>query len=467
MKRWMKMAATAAMMGSMLSSFAQADDAAPFVAKARQILETAVSMRTAEGHGLVPKLAEYLAGEFKAGGFDEKDIHILPVGETAALVVRYHGDGSSGKKPILLSAHMDVVDALPEDWERDPFKLIEEDGFFFGRGSEDNKFGLSVLTTTFLRLKAEGFVPDRDLIIAFSGDEESSMASTKALAHQYRDLTDSEFVLIADGGGGLLDEDGKAVSYDFQAAEKTYVTFEATVRNPGGHSSRPRADNAIYELSTSLKNIEAYQFPPELSDLTKAYFEEMSKLTPGPIGAAMKRFAENPKDKEALALLRAQPEYIGTTGTTCIATMLRGGHAENALPQSATATINCRVFPGSGLDNTLAQLKKAAGNDAIEWTMLGDPTESPGSPLRDDVLNAVRHAVHARYPDVPIIPQMSSGGSDGMHFRSVGMPSYGVSGIFMKASDGYAHGLNERVPVASLPAALEHWHIILTDLAGK
>ncbi|MCJ9430653.1 M20/M25/M40 family metallo-hydrolase [Kordiimonas marina] len=467
MRSLLKTVAVAALVVPMLAQGAVATDTVPFMAKAREILEHTVSIRSAKGQGLVPKVAEYLAAQFKAGGFDAKDIHILPVGKTAALVVRYHGDGSSGKKPILLSGHMDVVDALRKDWERDPFKLIEENGYFYGRGAEDDKWAVAVLTATFLRLKAEGFVPNRDLIIAFSGDEETDMATTKALAHQYRNLIDADFALIADGGGGVLAEDGTPQSYNLQAAEKTYATFEATVHNPGGHSSRPRKDNAIYELATALKNIQAYQFPAELSELTKAYFLEVAKRTEGPMGDAMRRYAENPKDTDALMMLRSDPEYIGTTGTTCVATMLRGGHAENALPQSATATINCRIFPGTGVQNTLDQLKKAAGNDKIEWKRIGDATESPGSPLRKDVVDAVTHAVHATYPNVPIVPEMSSGASDGMYFRAVGIPSYGVTGAFMKASDEFAHGLNERMPVASLPISMRHWYIILHDLAGK
>ncbi|WP_262691896.1 M20/M25/M40 family metallo-hydrolase [Kordiimonas aestuarii] len=443
----------------------RADEKVPFSDKAMEILRTAVSLRTAEGHGKVPELAAYLAEEFRKGGFPEEDIHLLPVGDTAALVVRYRGDGSSGKKPVSLSAHMDVVDALPKDWERDPFTLIEEDGYLFGRGVLDNKMGMTSLTTTFLRLKAEGYVPTRDLIIAFSGDEETGMVSTRALVNDYIELTDSEFVLNADAGGGALAADGSVISYNVQAAEKTYISFDMTVTNPGGHSSRPREDNAIYDLATALKKIQAYKFPARSSELTSAFFRETSELVDGDLQKAMATFAKNPQDEWAVKTLRSHPEYVGTTGTTCVATMLDAGHAENALPQSATATINCRIFPGVGADATLAKLKEVVGNDAITWKPLKEPVETAASPLRDDVMGVVTRAVHARFPDAKIIPYMESGGTDGMHFRSAGIESYGISGIFLKGSDMFAHGLNERLPLKSFYGDLEHWYMVLKDIS--
>ncbi len=440
-------------------------DKAPFSDKAMEILRTAVGMRTAEGHGNVPKLAAYLANEFKQGGFPEEDIHLLPVGDTAALVVRYRGDGSSGKKPVSLSAHMDVVDALPEDWERDPFTLIEEDGYLFGRGVLDNKMGMTSLTTNFLRLKAEGYVPKRDLIIAFSGDEETGMVSTQALVNEYIELTDSEFVLNADAGGGALAPDGSVISYNMQAAEKTYISFEMTVTNPGGHSSRPREDNAIYDLADALTKIQAYKFPARSSELTRAFFKASAPMASGDLGKAMATFAEDPADEWAIAELRSHPEYVGTTGTTCVATMLKAGHAENALPQSASAVVNCRIFPGVGAEATLNTLKEVVDNDAITWRPMKDPVETAASPLRDDVWEVLERAVHARYPGVTIVPYMESGGTDGMHFRSAGIESYGISGIFLKGSDMFAHGLNERLPLTSFYGDLEHWYMILKDIS--
>ena len=449
-----------------------ADYTKSYEQKALEIFRTSISYRTAQTHGQVPVLAAYLANQFRAGGFPDEDIHILPLTlesgeETASLVVRYHGDGSSGKKPILLLAHMDVVDALPQDWERDPFSLIEEEGFFFGRGTLDDKFGVAMLTATFLRLKSDGFIPTRDLIIGFTGDEETDMMTTRSLVTTHRELTDAEFALNADAGGGKLDPEGEVIAYLIQTSEKTYASFELTMRNPGGHSSMPRSDNAIYELATVLKNIEAYRFPTRINETTRKYFREYAAVTAGKVGEAMARFSENPNDEEASDILAQKPSEVGITRTTCVATMLRAGHAENALPQSATATVNCRIFPGETVEEVQAALKQAAGNDALEIRLLGNPAPSPVSPLREDVTAAVTAAVESRFPGTPIIPYMAPYGTDGKVIRAEGIPTYGVVGLFIRAEDVFAHGLNERVPVRSFFGGLEHWHTLLTELAGR
>ena len=439
----------------------------PFGEKAFEIYKTAVELRTAKGHKKVPVLANYLADEFQKGGFDRSDIYVLPVEDTAALIVRYKGDGSLGKKPISISAHMDVVDALRSDWTRDPFKLIEENGYFFGRGTGDDKLGMTAVVAAFLRLKSEGWTPGRDLIIAFSGDEETGMSSTQALVNEYRHLTDSEFVLNADAGGARIPEDGGTPSsFGMQAAEKTYVTWEMTIRNPGGHSSRPRKDNAIYELAAAITQIQNFEFPVNHNELTLRFFEATGNNRKDNLGKAMKAFAKNPKNMYAIKKLKSNG-YGGTLGTTCVATMLRGGHAENALPQSATATINCRVFPGTGVENTLNQLKKTINNDSVEFTMLGIPTETDASPLREDVIFALQKAIDIKYPGLEIIPSMSSGGTDGMHFRAAGIPSYGVNGGYGKASDSFAHGLNERILVQSFYDNLAHWYVLLKAIASS
>ena len=449
-----------------------ADYTADYQRTALEIYRHIISVRSAAGHGNVPEVANYLADRFRDGGFDNADIHVLPQTlstgeETASLVVRYEGNDSSGREPILLIAHMDVVDALPEDWERDPFTLVEEDGYFFGRGTLDDKFGITTLTTTFLRLKAAGFVPNRDLILGFTGDEETGMETTRALANDYRELTDAEYVLNADGGGGFLDHNGKAMAFMVQAAEKTFASFELTIRNPGGHSSLPRPDNAIYELATVLKNIEAYTFPTQTNDITRGYFEKSAAVTPSPVGDAMKRFAANPGDQEAIAVLRQSPMQNSVTRTTCIATMLSAGHAENALPQSATATVNCRIFPGVAVDDVRARLIEVAGNDALEIEIRQEAVSSPASPINEEINAAVTKAVHNQHPDIPIIPYMAPYGTDGKEMRLAGMPTYGVMGLFIKEEDEFAHGLNERVQVDVFFAALEYWHDMLTDLAGN
>jgi len=462
---------------SFLSGLAGAQDHSsyytePYQKKALEIYRTSIGFRTSKPHGQVPAFANYLANEFRAGGFPDEDIHVLPSktaeGEDiASLVVTYRGDGSAGKKPILLLAHMDVVEALPEDWERDPFTLVEEDGYFLGRGTLDDKFGTSTLTTTFMRLKAEGFIPGRDLVIAFSGDEETGMTTIQSLVNEHRNLTDAEFALNADAGLGVLNQDNEAVAYRLEAAEKTYASFEFTVRNPGGHSSMPRADNAIYELASILKNIEAYRFPVRSNDITRKYFEMMADASEGELADAMRRFSKYPLDEEASNVLYRYPGQVGLTRTTCVATMLIGGHAENALPQSATATVNCRIFSGVDVDDVQSILQRVANNDALEIRVLGDPTASPSSPLREDVVSAVSKAVHARYPDIPIIPAMAPWGTDGKQVRLAGIPTYGVTGLFIRERDDFSHGLNERVPVKSFFGALEHWLIILHELAGR
>ncbi len=434
--------------------------------KTLEIYSRIIGVESSKNLGNVPEIANYLAGELRAAGFPAEDIEIIPVGDTAALVARYRGDNSSGDAPILLLGHMDVVEALPQDWERPPFELTQDDKYFYARGSIDNKFGVAHLTSTFVRLQKEGFVPNRDLIIVFSGDEESTMNSTRMLAYEREDLAAAEFALNSDAGGGDLSDAGDPLVYLLQAAEKTYVTWELTVRNPGGHSSRPRPDNAIYDLAQAITRIQELKFPVRWSDMTREFFEETGSQLGGELGAAMTRFAKNPEDKAASERLAIESSYVGTTRTTCVVTMLRGGHAENALPQSATATVNCRVFPGVPVAEVHQALQQAIGNEAIEFKEIYAPTESPISELREDVRAAVSAAVHKRYPDVRLIAYMESGGTDGMHFRKAGIPTWAVSGIFMNPDEMFAHGLNERVPIKAFYDALDHWTIIIKELAG-
>ena len=318
--------------------------------KAREIYAKVISIPSQLGNGKVPEVAEYLAGEFRAAGFPAEDIHVLPFkGEgdrTASLVVRYRGKGGQKARPILLMAHMDVVAAKREDWQRDPYTLIEENGYFFGRGTYDDKQGVVALTSTFLRLKAEKFVPSRDLILYFSGDEETAQATAIDTARNHRDLIDAEFALNADAGAGTLDESGKALYYSMQTAEKTYADFTLTTHNPGGHSSLPRPDNAIYELAVALGKVSQYQAPLLWNDTTLASLRMAGQQLPGELGAALSRFAANPRDEAAAAIVAKEPGYNGQMRTTCVATLLSGGHAPNALPQSASANVNCRIFPG-------------------------------------------------------------------------------------------------------------------------
>ena len=436
-------------------------------AKALEIYRHIIEVDTSKTKGNTLPVARYLAGELVAGGLPEEDVEVIEKDGFGSLVARYRGDGSSGKRPILLLAHMDVVEALAEDWERPPFELTEDETYFFARGTIDNKFGVAQLTATFSRLKQEGFVPTRDLVIVFSGDEESGMITTRHLAYDRADLANAEFALNSDAGGGDLDVTGKPVVYGIQAAEKTYVTWEITTTNPGGHSSRPRPDNAIYDLSDAIAKIRDHRFPVRWSEMTLAFFQETGNQIGGELGEAMLRFAYDPTDKAASDRLALESSYVGTTRTTCVVTMLRAGHAENALPQSATATVNCRVFPGVPVSEIEQVLRDVVDNDDIAFNMLSTPTESPTSELRDDVTAAVTKAVHARYPGLKLVAYMESGGTDGMHFRKAGIPTWGISGVFMNPDEMFAHGLNERVPKKAFFDALDHWSIILRELAGE
>ena len=443
-----------------------ADPDSEHARKTLEIYERIIEVETSKHLGNVPEVANYLADELVAAGLPREDVEVTLIEDTAALVARYRGDGSSGKRPILFLGHMDVVEANPDDWVRPPFELTRDDTNFYARGTIDNKFGVAQLTSTFIRLKKEGFVPNRDLILAFTGDEESGMVTTRYLAYERDDLREAEYALNSDAGGGDLNDRGDALTYLIQAAEKTYVTWEFTVRNPGGHSSRPRPDNAIYDLAEAITKIQGYRFPVRWNDLTLEFFEETGHQLGGELGEAMVRFAENPEDEAAADRLAVESSYVGTTRTTCVVTMLRAGHAENALPQSATATVNCRVFPGVSTEDVEKTLREVVGNPAIEFKQTYAPTESPVSDLREDVRAALSEAVHPRYPDIRLLPYMESGGTDGMHFRRAGIPTWGASGIFMNPDEMFAHGLNERVPIKAFYDALDHWSTIIRELAG-
>ncbi|MBL9072041.1 MAG: M20/M25/M40 family metallo-hydrolase [Sphingopyxis sp.] len=427
---------------------------------AKQILKDSVAIPTVAGRGKVPELAAYYAKVLKAAGFADSDIDITPIGETATFAATLRG--TTRQKPIVLLGHMDVVEADPKDWTRDPFVPVEENGYIFGRGSVDNKFDVAMMVATMAQLKKDGFKPKRSIILLLSGDEETAMVTTRALAAKYKD---AEFALNGDGGGGLVGEDGKDKYYGLQAGEKTYADYVLEVTNPGGHSSRPGPVNAIVELSEALAKVGAYRFAPQQNELTKVGMPIVADQVGGDIGAALKAFAANPSDAKAIATIRADPEYVGQIGTTCVPTLVKGGHAENALPQRATANINCRIFPGVGIETVRAELEKAIGDPAIKVNTDPDATASDASPLRADVVAAVTKAVHARAPGLPIIPSMSAGATDSLHFRAVGVPSYGVAGLFLKASDDYSHGLNERAPVAAIAPALAHWDSLLRDLS--
>ncbi|WP_425262513.1 M20/M25/M40 family metallo-hydrolase [Sphingobium cyanobacteriorum] len=427
---------------------------------AKAILMRSIAFRTVEGAGQVPALAAYYAGVLKAAGFAEADIVITPMGETATLAATIRGSDPT-LKPVALIGHMDVVAANRADWTRDPFVPVEENGYIFGRGAEDNKYDVAMMVATMAQLKKDGWTPRRTVILLLSGDEETDMVTTRALAARYQGL---ELLLNGDGGGGLLNDDGKPVLYQLQAGEKTYADFEIGFADAGGHSSAPTPGNPIYRLARAIDRIAAHQFPPMRNALTRASLALSADRIGGDVGAAMKAYAET-GDAAAAELLSTRPEFVGQVRTTCVATMLGGGHALNALPQSARVSVNCRIFPGVAIDAVKAELVKVIADDDASVKTLGDPLASDASPLRADVMTAVKDAVTARAPGVTVMPGMSAGATDSLYFRALGVPSYGVSSLFMKAQDGFAHGLNERVPVAGIGASLAQWDAVVRALA--
>ena len=431
--------------------------------RALETLKRGVAFRTVVPPGdQVPAYAAYLKGLLVAAGFAPEDVRIEPMAGTARLVARYRGRDPA-RKPIVVIDHMDVVEANPKDWTRDPFTPVVEHGYVFGRGAYDDKFDVSAIVTVLAKLKREGWTPGRDVVLALSGDEETQMQTGRANAVE---LKNAELVLNGDAGGGVLSQDGKPLYYGLQAAEKTYADFAIAVTSPGGHSSRPGKSNAIYELAADLGRLAAYRFPVMRSEITEAAFRAAAPITPGPTGAALRRYLANPKDAQAIAVLTADPDYVGQLRTTCVATMVSAGHAPNALPQRAEANVNCRISPGTPSEAVRKVIEQVIADPAARVTRKDDGSiDAPASALRPDVLAAVSAAVHARAPGLPIVPSMSAGATDSMFFRAESVPAYGVSGVFMKPSDDFAHGLDERVPLASLDGALLQWELILRELA--
>lgn len=426
------------------------------------ILTRSIGFRTVEGAGQVPAYAAWLKSLLVDGGYAETDIQIHPIGETAALIARWQGS-DPGLKPLVLLAHMDVVQADSADWTRDPFTAVVENGYVYGRGALDNKADLSVIMATLIQLRRSGWTPRRSIVLALSGDEETGMTTGQWLAEQLRD---AEMVLNADGGGGLLAEDGTPSVYKVQAAEKTYADYTVTVTDPGGHSSRPGATNAIYRLNAALARLDAYRFPVTYSPITTAYIAATGPRVNSPSGVALRRLAVDPGDAAALAVLDADPEYVGLIRTTCLPTMINGGHAPNALPQRATANVNCRIFPGTTMAEIEATLTGIMDDPGVTVTYQDSGTiDAPSSPLRPDLMAALTTVVHARAPDLVVIPTMEAGATDSMFFRALGVPAYGASSVFMKPSDDFAHGLDERLPVATLAPGVRQWDALLRDLA--
>ncbi len=442
-------------------------------AATKTMFETVINIPTVLGRGKVPEMATYLAGEFKTAGFPDADVMVMPhetTGDkTAVLMVRWRASGKPAKRPIMLMGHMDVVEAKLEDSTTNPFVLTTRDGYYYGRGTIDMKAGIVGISRALIQLKAQGFKPKRDLVVFFTGDEETNGIGAEKGATEWRAMMGNpEFGLNADGGGiGYLPND-QPLGARIQTAEKTYVDYSFSVTNRGGHSSKPRNDNAIYELSQALTRLGAYRFQPMLGETSRAAFAAAAKVDPRPqIKTAINAWLANPNDGAAADAIEADETYAGLTRTRCVATELTGGHAPNALPQLAKATVNCRLFPGVDPNATLAELKAIAG-PGVTVERKDDYVASLASPLRPDVVAAVTKAVTTLHPGMPVAPEMSTGASDARPFRVAGIPVYGVGGVWVRVPvDLRAHGKDERLPVKALDDSVKHWMILTQEMAGK
>lgn len=414
---------------------------------AREIYKEMIESKSGFTTGATTPIAESVAARLKAAGFAESDIFVGgAIPKKYNVVARYHGTGA--RKPILLLAHIDVVEAKREDWSMDPFQLIEKDGYFYGRGTSDDKAQAAIWVANLIRYKREGFRPDRDLILALTADEEGGgpYNGVDWLLKNHRELIDSDFALNEGGKGEMIN--GKRIANEIGLAEKTYADFRFEVHNKGGHSSRPVPDNAIYHLAGALTRLAQYQFPFQVNDVTRAYFGQMAKIETGALATDLAQVAQG--DEQAMERVAKQsPGMNSMLRTTCVATQLEGGHAPNALPQLAAANINCRIFPDDTVEHVLATLKQVAGDEQVLVTIKQNEGKAPPSPMRPDIMKAFAQITDTMWPGVITVPEMSTGASDGRYLREAGIPTYGIQGFFLDRDDVRAHGRDERMPVES------------------
>ncbi len=430
------------------AAVAQAQKLSPTRQLTYDIFKQLIEINTTDSVGNCTEAAEAMAARLKAAGFAAEDIHVFgPNARKGNLVVRMRGTGT--RKPILLLAHLDVVEAKREDWSFDPFKFLEQDGYYYGRGTSDDKAMAAIFVANLIRFKQEGFTPDRDIIVALTADEEGGdFNGVDWLLKNHRSLLEADFGLNEGGGGAM--RNGKKLFNTVQASEKVYQSFRLEVKGKGGHSSRPVVkDNVIYQLAEGLQRIAQFNFPVSLNEVTKLYFERGANFESSETAGAMKALAKNPSDAQAISLLSNQPAYNATMRTTCVATMLEAGHAENALPQTARATVNCRILPTETADQTRQTLVKVVNDERISITPIREPKPSPPSPLRPDVMSAIERVTKELWPGVPVVPTMSTGATDSLYLRKAGIPMYGTSGIFGDMDDSRAHGRDERIAVQS------------------
>jgi len=435
--------------------------------RARDIFEQLININTTGSSGSTTIASNAMAKRLIDAGFPAADVQVIgrEGSRNFNLVARFRGTGS--QKPILLLSHIDVVEAKREDWSVDPFTFLERDGFFYGRGTMDVKDGSAILVATLVRLKQEGYRPNRDLILALTTGEEggSDYNGVQWLLANTRDMIDAAYVINMDAGDPVI-LNGKRAFRSVQAAEKVFVTFKLEVRNPGGHSSLPTKDNAIYRLAAALGRLSAYDFPAQLNDITRASFARWSQLQQGAIATDMAAVGRTTPDTAAIRRLSdASPLYNAQLRTTCVATELAGGHAENALPQSASATVNCRMLPGTPSEEVQGTLIRVVNDTAVKVTVVTAATPSPLAALQPDVMSAIER-VTTRLWHIPVIPVMETGATDGLYLRNAGIPVYGVSGVFVDINDIRAHGRDERIGVQDYYDGAEYIYQLVKAVTG-
>ena len=444
----------AALVALATTGVARADDIRPDQAAFRSLYKELVETNTTLSVGDCTLAAKRMAEHLKKAGFKPSDYRIIvPAGQPrfGALVATLPGS-EPREKAVLLLAHIDVVEAKPADWARDPFTLVEEGGYFYGRGASDDKAMAAIFTDLLIRYKREGYRPRHTIKLALTCGEETSGAFNGAnyLATQHKDWIDAAFALN-EGAAGMLDADGKRVSLNIEAAEKVYQDFTLTTTNPGGHSSRPVPDNAIYEMADALKKVSGVEFPVMLNDATRGYFTRSAPIVGGEAGAAMTAIVANPSDAAANEVLSKDKMWHSMLRTTCVATLISGGYAVNALPQKVTANINCRIFPGVKVEDVQQALITAIGDPKVAVTV--NEPRSPATPaptLGADRLKPIETVANELYPGTPVVPIMATGATDGIYLSAAGIPTYGVEGMFVDPDEGNIHGLNERIRVQSL-----------------
>lgn len=448
-------------------------------AEARAIFQQLIEINTTDTNkGSVTAGNEAMRKRFLDAGFPREDVHLLgPEPRKQNLVVRFRSAGAPNRKPVLFLCHMDVVEALPSDWHTDPFQFVEQDGYYYGRGTQDMKESDAALVATFLRLHREGYKPRRDLILALTADEEGGKFNgADWLVRNHRDLVDAAYVINPDSGGIEL-EHGQPIAADVEATEKVYADFQVTATNPGGHSSRPRPDNAIYELTAALNKLAAYSFPFEMNDVTRTYFRNLEQIEKPQTARDIRAILAEPPDLAAASRLSADAGFNSNFRTTCVATRLTAGHANNALPQTAQAIVNCRIFPGHSPEEIRQQLVEILGDAKLavryvsnEGVVSDDAPErkamAPPAPI-PEIFEPLTRITQAIWPGIPVTPVMENGASDSIYFAQAGIPSYGYSAIALERGDVRAHGQDERLPVDSFWKSLDFFYTFAKELGDK